>query len=87
MMIKNLVHLIYLSMSFVAIKANSPTTFETLHGASPDPNCTGDCVYVNRYMSIFPLRSPEDTNHNLMVPNYKVIMFTKDNLIIFDSDT
>jgi hypothetical protein len=30
---------------------------ENLFGKSPDPNCTGDCKLVERYLSIFPLRN------------------------------
>lgn len=66
---------------------DKPTMAENLFGKSPDPNCTGDCKLVERYLSIFPLRNENiDDKTKLTEMTYKTIMFTTDNLIIFDSD-
>ncbi len=67
---------------------DKPTMAENLFGKSPDPNCTGDCKLVQRYLSIFPLRNEKiDDKTKLTEFTYKTVMFTLDNLIIFDSET
>jgi hypothetical protein len=64
-----------------------PTMAENLFGKSKDPNCTGDCKLVERYLSIFPLRNENiDDKTKLTEFTYKTVMFTVDNLIIFDSE-
>lgn len=63
------------------------TMAEGLFGKTQDPNCSGDCKLVDRYLSIFPLRNEQiDGKTQLTEMTYKVLMFTTDNLIIFDSD-
>lgn len=66
---------------------DKPTMAENLFGKSKDPNCQGDCKLVDRYLSIFPLRNENtDGKTKLTEFTYKTIMFTVDNLVIFDSE-
>ncbi len=84
---------LYLILYIVILKESysqgAPLTMaETVFGKSIDPNCLGDCKLVERYLSIFPLRNEHIDNQTLLIQmDYKVLMFTLDNLIMFGSDT
>jgi len=60
---------------------------DIIYGEDPKSDCKGDCKYVHKVQSIFPLVSTDDTaaDSDLNKFNYKYVYLYDDHLSVFKS--